>query len=77
MHEDLYYVHYTPFNNHYDSHSNHCCINGEDLRLELQSHINPKSEDEDYKKLYQKYKDVNAVRLELRRQKARGIHYLV
>lgn len=77
MHEDLYYVHYTPSNNHYDSHSNHCCINGEDLRLELQSHINPKSKDEDYKKLYQKYKDVKAVRLELRRQKARGIHYLV
>ncbi len=77
MHEDLYYVHYTPSSNHYDTNSSHCCIEADDLRLELQSHINPKSDDEDYKKLYQKYKDVKAVRLELRRQKSKSIHYLV
>lgn len=77
IHEDLYYVYYTPSANRYDTNSAFCYIDAEDLRLELQSHINPNSDDEDYKKLYQKYKDVKAVRLELRRQKSKGIHYLV
>lgn len=77
FHEDLYYVYYTPSSNHYDSNSNHCCIDADDLRFELQSHINAKSEDEEYKKLYEKYKDVKPVRLELRRQKSKSIHYLV
>lgn len=75
--EDLFYVYYTPSANHYDTNSSCCYIPAENLRLELQSHINPKSDDEDYKKLYQKYKDVKPVRLELRRKRGKSIHYLV
>lgn len=77
MHEDLFYAYYVPSANKFDSNSAVCYIDAADLRLELQSHINPNSDDEDYKRLYQKYKDVKPVRLELRRQKSKSLHYLV
>lgn len=75
--EDLFYVYYTPASNHYDTNTNYCCIEASNLRLELQSYINPNSDDEDYKRLYQKYKDVKPLRLELRRQRSKSLHYLV
>lgn len=77
IHEELYYVYYTPSSNCYDANSNCCYIDADNLQLELKSHINPNNGDKDYKKLYEKYKDVKAVRLELRRQKSKNIHYFV
>lgn len=76
-HEDLFYAYYIPSANKFDNNSAVCYIDAADLRLELQNHISPNSDDENYKRLYQKYKDVKPVRLELRRQKSKSLHYLV
>lgn len=74
--KDLAYLTFTPGDNIYDYGTGRCVIKADNLKWEIENYLKT-AEDDEYARIYEKYKDVKPVQLIFHRQFNKDIHYAV